>query len=292
MGERVPYQVAGQVARGVLRRAAGAGLTTKEHRVLEAVVAHTALYSRLWDRVYLAQLAAHAHGVDEAERWMLEKTRLALKRLADEGLVTCQPPRGRPPAGSKGPAYLVVLVPQEHHPSTGGLSEDDEPETPPVDGWTSDRETPPDPVRNTTRSRMETPPVGGGPTEKTFREDSREQPPPDPVDLETRRRIREKQAAGIEVGHGLRKLIRQDVERDLAADAHLDQHPTAPTADDYRESAAGLGRNWALAGESDHGIRAAVRRDLVLARFPELEDVAIEAARAARCETTATGATP
>lgn len=105
---------------------------------------------------------------------------------------------------------------------------------------------------------------------------------PELVKVAARREILAKKARGeaIHNEHGLfLDVCRQLVEAQQLAD-QPDLH--APTADDFRESAAGLGRTWALVGESDHNIRAHVRRDLTLARFPELEQVAIDAAQDAR----------
>lgn len=167
--KRVPYAVAAGFARAALRRAATMRLSTKDHRVLEAVIAQTALYSRLWDRCYLAELAAHAHGVEWAEPWMLEKTRKSLVRLREAGLIFVVPPRGRP-AGGTGPAYFVGLTSPDYSPDAGcDTGEEDSP-----DAGCDPMGSQPDPVENPARSRPGTQPGAGGPTEKKSEKKSEE----------------------------------------------------------------------------------------------------------------------
>lgn len=120
--DRVAYRTAGAVGRAVLLAANCLELTGRQYRVLSAVIAFTALYSRTADRVYLAQVAAFAHGVDHAEPWQINRTREALAELEKLGLVARRPPRGRPPAGAEGPAYWIALRQPEKGPGPGPTS--------------------------------------------------------------------------------------------------------------------------------------------------------------------------
>lgn len=172
---RVDYAEAGKAARAVLLAANGAGLTARQLRTLNAVMAHTALYSRVEDRVYLAQLAAFSYGVQHAEPWMLKKVREDLAALRDRVPIVTAPPRGRPPLGHEGPAYRIALDPPESVPDPGvHLSAESVPDPGP--------EVTPDPVRNAPRSRTEMHPEIGGemhpeigpPTEKVSEEPSEE----------------------------------------------------------------------------------------------------------------------
>ena len=267
------YADAAATARGVLERAARTKLSTKEHRVLEAVIARTALYSRLGDRCYLAQIAAHAHGVDRAEKWMLEKTRLALVALRDAGLIDYRPPKGRPP-GDAGPSYYVELVgTAKDHPATGGDTEG----TPPAVGWTSEGETPPDPVENTTRSRMETPPAGGGPREKTS-EKAREQPAEHEVTEEARRRIERRRARGEDIGPGLERIITNDVRQELAAAANAPTRAEREAAEQHAAALA-LAQNWAGLYDTEAVFRSEVASSLSLENDSPAVDAAVAAWR-------------
>lgn len=168
---RVDFTQAGRAGRAVLFAANRAELTVRQHRVLSAVVAFTALYSRVEDRVYLAQIAAFAHGVERALDWQVKKTRETLGELEGLGLIVKVPPRGRPPLGHEGPAYWIALGTPEMHPALGVTSS---PESDPVPG---SKVTPP-PDRKAPRPRAEKHPGHGGemhpapgpPTEKTSEE--------------------------------------------------------------------------------------------------------------------------
>lgn len=180
---RSDYAVVSSTARQVLLAANAADLTGRQHRILNAVIAYTALYSRLEDRVYLAQIAAFAHGVEHAEPWMLKKTRETLAELVSLGLVHTRAPRGRPPLGLAGPAYLVGLTRQEKDPAAGVHSQE---KSDPAAGVRSEAES--DPAcgpkvtppadRKGPRVRTESDPAAGGesdpaagpPTEETSEE--------------------------------------------------------------------------------------------------------------------------
>lgn len=139
---------AAKAARSVLFRASSQKLTVRQHRVLAAVIAYTALYNRRSDRVFLAQLASFAFGVEQAAPWQLKRTAEALRELSRLGLVESTPPRGRPP-GLSGPAYAIRLI-----------------ETDPNLGATSTEKSTPILVRKAPRSWSETDPAPGGPTEE------------------------------------------------------------------------------------------------------------------------------
>jgi hypothetical protein len=92
--ERVSIAVAGATERLALQRAACAEpkLTSLEWRVLAAVIALTITYCRLFDRIYVAQIAAFAFGFgfdrlpekgppEKARDWRVVETGRALKRL-------------------------------------------------------------------------------------------------------------------------------------------------------------------------------------------------------------------
>lgn len=170
-GGRVDYAVAGARSRAVLFAANGSDLTVRQHRVLSAVIAFTGLYSRIGDRVYLAQIAAFAHGVQEAAPWMVKKTRETLAELEDLDLVAKVPPRGRPPAGHAGPSYWIALGTPESDPAPGV------PFSPESDPAPGSKVTPP-PDRKAPRPRVESDPGSGGesdpapgpPTEKSSEE--------------------------------------------------------------------------------------------------------------------------
>jgi hypothetical protein len=167
MTDRDGYAAACQAARDVLRRANGLELTRRQYRTLNAVIAYTALYSRVCDRVWLDQVAAFAYGVDEARPWMREKIRKDLVVLADKGLITRRAPWGRPPADSSGPAYTIGLRRPESQPD-GGLPF--EPESQPDGGLPFEPESQPNHVGKPAQSRSESQPDSGGPTEKVTEE--------------------------------------------------------------------------------------------------------------------------
>jgi hypothetical protein len=161
---RVGFAEAGARGRSVAFAANGSGLAVREHRTLLAVLSLTAFYSRTEDRVYLAQVAAIAFGVERAEGWHLKRTRESLRVLEDHGLIRTRPPRGRPPAGTAGPAYLIALpelaesdpgsgvhFPEESDPGPGvSFAPESDPDPGP--------KVTPDPVRKGPRSRSESDP--------------------------------------------------------------------------------------------------------------------------------------
>jgi hypothetical protein len=134
-------------------------LTPRQHRVLLSVLHHTALWSRSEARVYLAQLAAVAFGVERAEGWHLKRTKEALRALAERGLVSVRPPTGRPPGGA-GPAYLVALPLPGMDPSTGATSEG---ESDPSTGASSNGKVTPTWGRNGPQHGVESDPAPGPP---------------------------------------------------------------------------------------------------------------------------------
>jgi hypothetical protein len=166
MTNRVTFVEAGDAARAANRRANQLKLTVRDRKVLAAVLDLTSTYSKVADHVYLAQVAAVAFGVDEAQPWMCEKTRKALRVLHDAGVVFSRAPKGR----SWGRQYVISLVPldQVTQPEPGPT---DRPVTQPEDG--------PSETGNTAQDRAEseavtqpdsgwvTQPEPGGPTEKT-----------------------------------------------------------------------------------------------------------------------------
>jgi hypothetical protein len=160
--DRDPYAKVGAAMRDTIRRANAARLTVLQHRVLAAVLALTAGFSRIEDRVWLDQVCALAYGVEESQEWMRKKVSKALRLLEAAGLIVRRAPRGRPPGG-RGPAYVVGLHTPEKGPDPGPTSE----ETGPDPGPTSERgkgarswsEKGPDPGPKRG-------PGSGGPTEK------------------------------------------------------------------------------------------------------------------------------
>lgn len=73
-------------------RAAGRRLGERDHRVLFAVVALVASYSRLQDRLTVSQIGEAAGGIDD------RATQRCLAKLVEEGCLTREPTRGRRPA--------------------------------------------------------------------------------------------------------------------------------------------------------------------------------------------------
>jgi hypothetical protein len=87
MTERVPYVEAGKAHRLALKRAISIERTTRsDWKVLSAALALTASYSKLTDRVGVAQVAAFA-GVNE-------RTRGSLKKWSEAGVLVWHPKQG------------------------------------------------------------------------------------------------------------------------------------------------------------------------------------------------------
>ena len=122
---RDAYALVGSVMRDVLHRAARCKLTPLERRVLDAVLAFTVGWSKLEDRVHLAQLAAFAFGVDNAETWMAKKTREALRSLGRHGLVDSEAPKGAP--GRSTPRAYRIAVSFGLDPDHGATSTNPDP---------------------------------------------------------------------------------------------------------------------------------------------------------------------
>ncbi len=277
MGRRDGYSVAAAAGRESLRRAAVVGLTVRQYRVLCAVVSLTALYSRLRDRVYLAQVAAFAYGVEEAKPWMLKKTREALNELDDFGLVVHVAPKGRPNTSTGSPQYLIGVPTTD--PDPGVTSEESDPDS----GASSEQKVTPSPDQNGPRPRTETDPAPGPPTEKTSEKTSATAAAagnsgvhePDERDLEIRRRIRSfEDRTGEVAGAGMRTRIADEVDTDLAADAKLD-HSGASLVPKIR-AAEEYGQRFALAlTRTEFMDDLAQQRDW--APYPEVIDAAIRA---------------
>jgi len=85
--ERVNYREAGAAMREALGRAREADLSLADRKVLDAVLAATVSYSKLWDSLPLAQIA-------EAAACSTRQTRRSLQRLSGAGVVVYLPGRG------------------------------------------------------------------------------------------------------------------------------------------------------------------------------------------------------
>ncbi len=87
-GERVAYREAGEAMREALRRASEAELSLTDRKVLDAVLVATVSYSKLDDRLPLAQIVTAAGcSARQAQR--------SLQRLPGLGIVVYAPGRGR-----------------------------------------------------------------------------------------------------------------------------------------------------------------------------------------------------
>ncbi|MEQ7124719.1 hypothetical protein ABN034_09350 [Actinopolymorpha sp. B11F2] len=121
MGARVAYAEAGAAMRQAVERALALDCGERKLRVLLVVLALTASYSKLSDRVYLAAIASRVFGIAEPYGWQVKKVGRDLAWLADRGVIGRQPARvGRPRAGSGGASYTVTLPAQEREPSQSG----------------------------------------------------------------------------------------------------------------------------------------------------------------------------
>ncbi|HXH89710.1 MAG TPA: SgrR family transcriptional regulator [Gaiellaceae bacterium] len=85
--ERVSYRDAGAAMREALGRAGAADLSLADRKVLDAVLAATVSYSKLWDQLPLAQIA-------EAAACSTRQARRSLQRLSEAGIVVYVPGRG------------------------------------------------------------------------------------------------------------------------------------------------------------------------------------------------------
>lgn len=120
---------------------------------------------------------------------------------------------------------------------------------------------------------------------------------PHEVKLRARAEIRAKRNRGEEIQNeqGLFRAICQQLLEAAELDQTLDHQPGTgqqrePTADDFRASAAALGRSRAGIALTAEEIRTEVQNDLTLRRFPELEDVALTAWQDAVDQLAANGA--
>jgi len=85
--ERVSYRDAGAAMRKALERARAVDLSPADRKVLDAVLAATVSYSKLWDRLPLAQIAEDA-------ACSTRQARRSLQRLSEAGIVVYAPGRG------------------------------------------------------------------------------------------------------------------------------------------------------------------------------------------------------
>jgi hypothetical protein len=114
---RSSYAETGAAIRQAQQRAVTAGdLTGRDWKVLTAVFALVASYSRLTDRLTVSQLAAAA-GVDE------RSTKRSLARLRDRGVITRTESRGRRPAETGLPpaqqwSATTTVTPEQGSPTT------------------------------------------------------------------------------------------------------------------------------------------------------------------------------
>lgn len=83
----------GTATRQAIERASGARLSEGEHRTLEAALALTAGYGRLWDDVYVAEVR-QLTGATEETRLHEVTVRNHLSSLAARGIVEWTPRRG------------------------------------------------------------------------------------------------------------------------------------------------------------------------------------------------------
>ena len=92
---RDPFPVVGMAVREALRKASS--VAPFERAVLCAVIALVSTYSRLEDRLYVAQVARFVYGTerDDLTRWQIQHTSQALRRLRDLGIVAYVAARGR-----------------------------------------------------------------------------------------------------------------------------------------------------------------------------------------------------
>lgn len=157
---RDAYVVVGAAMRRSIRRAAKANLGPRQLVTLLAVFEMTASYSKLTDRLYLAQLAEVVFDTPEPNAKQVKRVGEDLRSLAEAGIIDREPPKpGRPGRNSGGASYRVGLPQAVNGPAVGTV-------TPPLKrSLAQDRlplETVPSAGPNTPRNG----PTGGGPTEK------------------------------------------------------------------------------------------------------------------------------
>jgi hypothetical protein len=99
--DRVAYVQASRAAREAISRAATACEAGKirpgDYRALTAVIAMTATYSKVRDKVFVAQLAEIIYGTESREhvqRWMKRKTGASLGRLKAAEVIDYTPSSG------------------------------------------------------------------------------------------------------------------------------------------------------------------------------------------------------
>lgn len=128
---RVPYAVAGAAGRDVLQLAASLSgsdrLNATEWRVLAAVVAHTALFSRLEDKLAHRTIAEWI-GL-ELTAANGRRVKRALRRLADLGLVSYRPGESTPAVGRRSSTVGLIAGQgarpdpgSDEHPGNDGLA--------------------------------------------------------------------------------------------------------------------------------------------------------------------------
>jgi len=165
IGERVPYAVAGRAARQAVDRAVELGdvVTRADWQVLSAVLYATSTYSRLVDRWPLEEtdLMPNTRPLPDVAGVSERQARRSLSKLAKHGIVVYIPGRG---AGN----ITVIGVPAEgqkadEHLAALGSAKSGQSGAQKADSAGSEKRPP-------TRARVR--------TEKTFREDDREESAP------------------------------------------------------------------------------------------------------------------
>jgi hypothetical protein len=123
IGQRQPYQIAGEATRATLRAAMAADLAPLEHRVVEAAVVLIGTYSRTCDRIGTRQIAAEVYGIDrdDVAGWQRRRVSNALVALARAGVLEYGPGRGRGSrptialGGALAPPFGAVKVSSPDH---------------------------------------------------------------------------------------------------------------------------------------------------------------------------------
>ena len=91
--DRDPYAVAGAEARGAIERLLATKVPHRKTRVFLAIVYLTVTFSKVGDRVYVAQIAAVARIPGDGDEY--RHTRRAIAELKKDGVITWEPVRGR-----------------------------------------------------------------------------------------------------------------------------------------------------------------------------------------------------
>jgi hypothetical protein len=158
---RDAYVDVGKHQRAAHARAHDAGLIPKRSRWVIALDDLLSSYSRHWDYLYVAQVAAHAYGVERAKPWQIKHTREALHELADAGVIY----REASTAGAKAAWKIGLVAPDE--------------------GSTNQRQVDPQPGSTVTPQQgSQVDPQPGGPTEEYPRKEAERAKAPTPAPAE------------------------------------------------------------------------------------------------------------